>query len=411
MGRFYTGTYHMSTIQVEGGFLWYNSSMPRPRSPERVTGQDITRILRERLESGQYGPGDFLPPERKLSQEFSVTRPTLRRALEPLVKDGLLIQHAGLGTRVPVPIAAAPKAAQHGWKIIALVLPDIANRFFAEITEAVEYAALQRGYQLLLCNSRHSPAVEDIHLRQLAATGVSGVILGHDPNREFPAGMRSLEDASIPAVFLFSSPRAALYDSVMLDEAGGVEQVMRYLLSLGHTKIAFLRAIPGERPHPREQAFRAVVQRGGGQVDERLIVPYENCDDGRCQNTLEQLLSLSPPPTAIFAGNDRMALVVLKHLAAMGVKVPQELSVIGFDNLRLIEHLPVALTTVDQPKLEMGRRASEMLFERIEMGDCGPPRGEMFQSRLIIRDSCAIAHPILNGFSAVTPSVTATRES
>jgi GntR family transcriptional regulator, arabinose operon transcriptional repressor len=383
--------------------------MPRPRSPERVTGQDITRILRERLESGQYGPGDFLPPERKLSQEFSVTRPTLRRALEPLVREGLLTQHAGLGTRVPVATASAPKTSQP-WKIIGLVLPDIANRFFAEITEAVEYAALQRGYQLLLCNSRHSPAIEDIHLRQLTATGVSGVILGHDPNREFPAGMRYLEEASIPAVFLFSSPQSALYDSVMLDETGGVEQVMRYLLSLGHTQVAFVRAVPGERPHPREQAFRAIVERGCGKVDERLIVPYENCDDARCQNMLEQLLSLSPPPTAIFTGNDRMALVVLKHLAALGVKVPQELSVIGFDNVRLTEHLPVALTTVDQPKLEMGRRASEMLFERIEIADCGAPRAEMFQSRLIIRDSCAIAHPILNGLSSVAPSVTATRE-
>jgi DNA-binding LacI/PurR family transcriptional regulator len=339
-----------------------------------------------------------------LSREFCFIRPTLRLFLDFRGKEGLLGKKAGMGTRVPAPNSwstqAAAKTSPQAWKIIALVLPDIANRFFAEITEAVEYAALQRGYQLLLCNSRHSPAIEDVHLRQLAATGVSGVILGHDPNREFPSGMRYLEEASIPAVFLFSSPQSGLYDSVMVDEAGGVEQVARYLLSLGHRQIAFLRAIPGERPHPRERAFLSILDRAGCKVDESLIVPYESCEDSRCRATLEQLLSRSPTPTAVFAGNDRVALVVLKHLAEMGVKVPQELSVVGFDNMRLIEHLPVPLTTVDQPKLEMGRRAAEMLFDRIEIGHSGAPRSETFQPRLIIRDSCAIANPILSGMLA-----------
>jgi len=118
--------------------------MPRSGSPDRVTGQDITRILRERLESRQYATGDFLPPERQLSKEFGVTRPTLRRAMEPLVKEGLLVQQAGLGTRVPAPATAAAKPAAQAWKIIALVLPDIANRFFAEITEAVVRGAAAR---------------------------------------------------------------------------------------------------------------------------------------------------------------------------------------------------------------------------------------------------------------------------
>jgi len=73
------------------------------------------------------------------------------------------------------------------------------------------------------------------------------------------------------------------------------------------------------------------------------------------------------------------------------VRVPQDIAVIGFDNMRFTEHLPVALTTVDQPKLEMGRRAAELLLERIEIGVAGPPRAETYEPRLIIRDSCAIA--------------------
>ena len=100
-----------------------------------------------------------------------------------------------------------------------------------------------------------------------------------------------------------------------------------------------MRAVPGERPHPREQAFRAILERSGRTVDERLVVPYEDCEDLRCRATLEQLLSLSPAPTRLFT-YDSIALIVLKHLAEMGIKVPQELSVIGFDNVRLTNTCP-----------------------------------------------------------------------
>jgi LacI family transcriptional regulator len=81
----------------------------------------------------------------------------------------------------------------------------------------------------------------------------------------------------------------------------------------------------------------------------------------------------------------------MKHLSDLGIKVPQEVSVVGFDNLRFTEHLPVPLTTVDQPTQEMGRRAVELLLERIDVGKDRPPRREVFHPHLIIRDSCAIA--------------------
>jgi LacI family transcriptional regulator len=84
-------------------------------------------------------------------------------------------------------------------------------------------------------------------------------------------------------------------------------------------------------------------------------------------------------------------MVVMKHLSDLGIRVPQEVSVVGFDNLRFTEHLPVPLTTVDQPTQEMGRRAVELLLERIEVGKNRPSRREVFHPHLIIRDSCAIA--------------------
>ncbi|MEO7650992.1 MAG: GntR family transcriptional regulator, partial [Bryobacteraceae bacterium] len=198
--------------------------------------ESITRRLLELIEEGVYPAGEFLPPERDLAGQFDVSRPTLRKALVPLIESGVLVNQRGVGTRV-VGTAAELKSSRNGWRVIGLLLPDIGNQFFVEITEAIEYTALQRGYQLLLCNSRHQPAVEEMHLRQLAAQRAVGVILAHDPHAPFPASAALLAQASIPYVALFSSPSESLCDSVMLDDAGGVNQVMRYLYSLGHRRI------------------------------------------------------------------------------------------------------------------------------------------------------------------------------
>jgi LacI family transcriptional regulator len=303
---------------------------------------------------------------------------------------GLLVSHAGIGTRVALP-ATKENGRGNGWRIIALLLPDITNRFYTELTEAVEYTALQRGYQLLLCSSRHQLALEEMHIRQLAARGVDGVILAHDPNLRTPRTLELLDEVETPYVFLFSSPVEMKCSSVTVDDSAGVEQVMRYLFSLGHRHIAFGRPLKGDQPHPREREYVRLMEQQVGEVPSRFVLPYESLDDAVCRATLEKLLATEPRPTALFAGNDRVALVLLKHLSAMGVNVPREMSVVGFDNLRFTEHLPVPLTTVDQPKQEMGRRAVELLLEQIELGSGDQPRAEVFHPHLVIRDSCAMA--------------------
>ena len=353
--------------------------------------EGITRKLEELIAKGGYAPGEFLPPERELAIQFDVSRPTLRKALAPLVDSGALVNQPGVGTRVAGQ-AAPRKTNGAAWRVIGLLLPDIDNRFFVEITEAIEYAALQRGYQLLLCNSRHQPAVEEMHLRQLAGQHVVGVILAHDPYAPFPASAALLGQASIPYVALFSSPTESACDSVMVDDVGGVNQMMRYLYSLGHRRIAFCRPTPSGRSHPREKAYLDFMARNDCPAPPHFLIPYERLDE-RGEEQVARVLGEPVAPTAFFAGNDRTALLLLKHLAACGARVPHEVSVAGFDNLRFTEHLAVPLTTVDQPKHEMGRRAVELLLERIELGISAPPRVQIFQPHLVIRESCAVPLP------------------
>ncbi len=378
---------HFSSRRVQ----WQLGDMRK--SAAVLKREQITAQLASRLEKGVYPEGSFLPPERQLAEEFGVSRPTLRKSMAPLLKAGLLVNQQGVGTRVGSKAVegSSAQAVRDGWRVIALLLPDITNRFYVELTEAVEYHALQRGYQLLLCNSRHQLAVEETHLRQLAQRRVDGVILAHDPHLAFPTAMAVLREARIPFVHLFSSPAHALADTVMLDERDGAAQVMRYLFSLGHRQIAFCQPVAGENPHPRERAYRELMAQQQCPVLPHFVLPYRDWDDAACAAALERVFASQPAPTAFFAGNDRVALVLLKNLSIMGLDVPNDVSVVGFDNLRFTEHLPVPLTTVDQPKREMGRRAVELLVERIEISQDLAPRTEVFRPHLVIRSSCAIA--------------------
>jgi DNA-binding LacI/PurR family transcriptional regulator len=350
--------------------------------------EELLKRLRSRIAEGS-APGNFLPPERRLATELGVSRQMLRNGLKELLQAGELVSHPGIGTFVASKSFSKREGATPS-PIIGLLLPDFGSPFFSEITESIEYAAAQHGYQVLLCNSRHQPGIEERHLRQLANQRVAGVILAHDPHLPFPESISLLEERRIPYVALFTAPSRAHCDSVAVDDFSGIYQAMRYLVSLGHKNIGFCRPVSGDLPHPRERAYRQYMTEAGIAQPEHFVIPLEMLDEKRCLGELGPLLARNPSPTAFVAGNDQTALILMKRLSELNRRVPEEVSVIGFDNLAFTEYLPIALTTVNQPKREMGRRALEMLLEHIELSSSVTGRTELFETHLIIRDSCAV---------------------
>lgn len=352
--------------------------------------EQITQVLRERIEQGIFPRGSLLPSERQLAISLGVSRLTLRRAIAPLVHDGTLENQPGRGTLVAD--SSAEDTERLPWKIMALVLPDISNRFFAEVAESVEYAALQQGYQILLCNSRHQAHLEEFHLRQLAERGVDGVIFSHDPHLEIPKSFARLVAAEVPTVVLFCGDPPPNCDTITLDDRAGVEQALRYLLSLGHRRIGFVRPVAAGLVHLRETHYREFLHQHQLSVPAGSTIDILDRDESSVRKELESLLrdGNRERPTAFVCGNDHVALMLMKQAGCLGLTIPKDLSIVGFDNLRFVEHLAVPLTTVDQPKQEMGRRAAEMLFERINTKATTPPRHEVFRPHLIIRDSCAV---------------------
>lgn len=354
-----------------------------------------TQKLREMIDSGKFSKGMLLPSERVLAAELGVSRITLRKALEPLVQEGVLENQPGRGTLVSE-TPSGDEQLKLGWKIIALLLPDISNRFFGEVAESIEYAALQRGYQILLCNSRHRVHLEEFHIRNLVQRRVDGVILAHDPHEEVPKALSQLQQAGIPTVLLFTSAEKSECDSVVLDDRAGVEQALRYLWSLGHRRIGFCRPLAGEKPHIRETYFQEAMARNGWRVPAEHILDVVGRPEDEFAATVKSLHGKTDGPTAFLCGNDHVALMLVRQANSLGIEIPRQLSIVGFDNLRFVEHLPVPLTTVDQPKQAMGRRAAEILFERISEGPQSVPHHEVFTPHLVIRESCSVPQPVFD---------------
>jgi LacI family transcriptional regulator len=266
---------------------------------------------------------------------------------------------------------------------IGLVLPDSANPFFAEVGRAIEATAFDVGYSVILCNTEGDSAKEQFYLDLLAKKQVDGVILvaTGDGLGSLPALSRRLPIVAVDRVL----PGAEI-DAVLTDNRHGGYLATQHLLDLGHRRIACITG-PSHLTLSAERVvgYRDALTQAGIAVAETWLVRGDfHPESGR--NGALALLERPDAPTAIFACNDLMAIGILRTAAEFGLRVPEDLSVVGFDDIELASYTYPQLTTIVQPKVEMGRRAVQLLTERIAERT-RVPRREMCEPVLVVRES------------------------
>lgn len=280
---------------------------------------------------------------------------------------------------------------------IGVIIPSITNPFYSAVVSGIEEVASEKGYHVLLCNSQQSPELEMSHLTTLFEKQVKGVILSSvsDGNEELKSYMKSgLKVVSIDqTIDDFSAFQ------INFDYRKGGRIGTRYLIDQGHRDIAYLTA-PLSLPSRKQiyQGFLETMEEHGLPVGEdRLIVSRGKQEDGELasqtigefengKRLAERLLRKKPWPTAIFTCNDMTAFGVLNELMTQGVRSPEDISVIGFDNLDFAGIVSPALTTIEQPKYEMGRMACRMLMEWMD-NEVNQPGELILQPRLVERNS------------------------
>jgi LacI family transcriptional regulator len=270
---------------------------------------------------------------------------------------------------------------------LGLILPDTYNPYFAEVVRGVEMVAFQRGYSVMLCHSNYDPKQEIQYILALNAERAAGVLWF--PATDDPKPARLLADYGIPVVMLDRIVSGFETPSVMANNFLGGYLATQHLLALGHRLVGCITR-PVELFHSQERlrGYRAALDEHGLAENANLIVRGGfRLEDG--YEATKRLLSQQPLPSAIFAYNDIMAIGALRAAREMGLHVPQDLSVVGFDDIPQAAFTDPALTTVRVPKLEMGCRGAELLLEVIDAKNPNASPSPLLEVELIVRESTA----------------------
>ncbi len=302
------------------------------------------------------------------------------------------VEHAIAELRY-VPNALARQLRSKRTKILALIVSDITNPFFTTIARGVEDVAAPRGFSVMFCNTDESAAEEARYLRALIERQVDGILLV--PTGRSRAPFRTLRGHGVPVVVLDRRASDPFVDSVRCDSEAGAYALTRHLISLGHRRIAVLT---GRRTIStsvdRVAGCRRALEESGLTLDRELVrfggYTFGSLNQaGGYEMTRSVLASASPRPTAIFAANNFIAFGVIRALHDANLKVPDDVSVVAFDDLPADWAIDPFLTVAAQPAYEIGRRAAELLLERIAGDPDAPGQAVVFPFELIIRDSSA----------------------
>ncbi len=272
--------------------------------------------------------------------------------------------------------------------LFGLVIPSITNPIFARIIFAIEERAHELGYDILLAHSLNKPEREESCIRHLLSRRVDGLFIS--PVYRFEAEARIYQEILVrktPTVLLGPpAPFCKTFPSIEIEEALASYNATQHLLKLGHKRIAYLTGPPvAPWAHERFEGYRRALREAGLDVDDRLVFQSGSTIEDGTKAAL-QMLNESCKATAVQAVNDLVAIGCAETLIAQGIKIPEDISIVGFGNFLTAEYFRVPLTTIRQPKFRLGVAAVEMMMSLIRGERVQPKR---LSAELIERESTA----------------------
>jgi len=268
---------------------------------------------------------------------------------------------------------------------IGVLIPDSSNPYFAELGKGIEDVCFENGFTVVLCNTAENADKANSYLRTLYQQRAAGFVIVTP--RQPITDLDDLISKGVP-IILADRPLPSLQnsvDSISSDNFGGAEQAIKHLIALGHRRIGMIVGhLDLNTNKDRWQGVLSALEQARIKPDQALVFDQASYLPHSGFAGAGQLLEQADPPTAVFCFNDLIALGVLNYAQSHGVAIPSKLSVIGFDDIMLAAYTVPGLTTVAQPKYELGRRAAEMLLRRID-GDRQPPQNEVLPTTLIER--------------------------
>lgn len=356
-------------------------------SLEVASGGPLYRQLRQelfsRIRKGEFAPGDLLPSENQLCEEYGVSLTTARRALLELVKEGIVRRRAGIGTMVAPQIRAAHLAfvsidyTGDAWRQISSAM--------GELVAGIGELAWQRAASFTMFGVDEERAEE--HLRNLIEAHEADGILLRTPNDIREDHLSILENAGIPYVVIKRQLPGRAINCVVSDDLLGARLATSHLLEQGHNRVAFVCAKPSlTLTQERLAGYRDALAAAGVDFDDSLVRVEPSFSAEMGYRAVRELLQLSHRPTGIFAASDTMAIGGYQAARELGLSIPGDIAFVGYDDIAPTALLQPPLTTIRTLYYDFGRLAAELLLDLIDRRLEAPQR-VVITPELIIRES------------------------
>ena len=270
---------------------------------------------------------------------------------------------------------------------IGLVVLDVANPFFTEVARGVEDLANQSGYAVILCNSDDSVEKENHYLQVLEEQRAQGVLI--TPVQSDASYLHRFRQRGISVVLLDRPSRIKDLCSVAVDDVRGGEMATAHLLEQGHERIAFVHGPLSIRQcADRKRGVLRTMKAAGLNLERSLVDITTTAQSAREGELIaEQLLSARIKPTAVFCANDLLALGLMRELIQRGLSIPGDMAMVGYDDVEFASVLSTPLTSIRQPKYELGRAAAELLLDEAHNPASHQHQHIVYQPELIVRAS------------------------
>jgi len=271
-------------------------------------------------------------------------------------------------------------------RVFGLIVSEITNPFFPEIVQTFETLAVEQHYEILLTSTIHDPKRMELAVRRMIEGRVDGVaILTFGMEEDL---LEHLRFRNLPLVFVDIGPKAPRVSNIRVDYADGIRQAVQHLAALRHERIGFIAGpLRLRSAMARKDAFQASMKEIGLPVKPDFLVEGDHRLEGG-KRALKKLAELRARPTAVLCSNDMTAIGVMREAFELNIKVPQDLSVIGFDDIRMAEFLTPPLTTVQMSQSELARLAFEALLKEVKRETPIPEGSEyVLKTHLVLRNS------------------------
>lgn len=346
-------------------------------------------FLKQEIIMGKIKPGDRLPSENTLADEFSLSRHTVRKALAMLVNEGYIYTEQGRGA------FCQDRSSKRGSsKNIVVITTYISEYIFPKVIQGIDSVLSDNGYSIILKNTNNSVEKEALCLEDVLEKNIEGLIIEPTKSALYSNNLKyyeAMDKQNIPYIFIHGFyQQLDKKPHVMLDDAEGTRLTVEYLVKLGHKRIAGIFKADDIQGINRHKGYAKALNEAGLAYDPNYVIWFHSEDkEVKPISEVRKMIEYRQGIDAFVCYNDEIAFRIYELLTGMGIRVPEDVSITGYDDSYFSSSCPVKLTTVSHPKEKLGEASAEILLQILREGNnTDNTFSKVIVPELVVKESC-----------------------